>query len=148
MNREKPAATVGEYLARVPEPARTTLKTLRAEFKRLVPETREVISYQMPAFRLERGLMCYAAFKNHCSVFPGARVIAALAADLKDYKTSKGTIQFPLDRPLPARLIKKIVKARLAEIAQQKLKAKSRRRSFAPHGNELRKHSAHARTGG
>ena len=120
-------ATVGQYLARVPEPARTTLKTLRAEIKKLVPEASDVISYQMPAFRLERGLMCYAAFKNHCSVFPGARVIAALADDLKDYKTSKGTVQFALDRPLPARLVKKLVKVRLAEIAERELKTKSRR---------------------
>ncbi len=127
MKRGKPV-TVGEYLARVPEPARATLKTLRAEIKKLVPEASEVISYQMPAFRLERWLVCYAAFKDHCSIFPGARVIVALADDLKDYKTSKGTIQFPLDRPLPARLIRKLVKVRLAEIAQSDLKTKSRRR--------------------
>ena len=82
----------------------------------------------MPAFRLERGLVFYAAFKTHCSIFPGAGAIAALAADLKGYKTSKGTIQFPLDRPLPTRLIKKLVKARLAEIAQLELKTKSRGR--------------------
>ena len=71
--------------------------------------------------------MCYAAFKNHCSVFPGARAVAALEVDLKDYKTSKGTIQFPLDRPLPTRLVKKLVKARLAEIGERELKTKSRR---------------------
>ena len=127
MKQMKAAATVGEYLARVPEPARTTLKTVRAEIRKLVPQASEVISYQMPAFRLETGLMWYAAFKNHCSVFPGARAITALAADLKDYKTLKGTIQFPLDRPLPARLIKKTVKARVAEIVQRELKTKSRR---------------------
>ena len=125
--RTKAAATVDEYLAGVPEPGRSTLRTIRAQIKELVPEASEVISYQMPAFRLERGFVFYAAFKNHCSVFPGARAVAALADDLKDYKTSKGTIQFPLDRPLPARLLKKLVKARLAEIAQLALKTKSRR---------------------
>ena len=112
--------TVDAYLKGVPQPARATLEKLRATIKSVVPKAREVISYQMPAFKLERGIMCYAAFKNHCSVFPGARAIAELADELKDYKTSKGTMQFALDRPLPARLIKKIVRVRLAEIAEGK----------------------------
>ena len=119
---------IDDYLAQLPENQRIVLEELRQTIREAAPQAEEVISYQMPAFRLERWLVCYAAFKDHCSIFPGARVIAALADDLKDYKTSKGTIQFPLDRPLPARLIRKLVKVRLAEIAQSDLKTKSRRR--------------------
>ena len=93
--------TVDAYLKGVPQSARATLEKLRATIKSVLPKAAEVISYQMPTFRLERGLVYYAAFKNHCSIFPGARAVVVLAADLKDYKTSKGTIQFALDRPCP-----------------------------------------------
>ena len=113
--------TVDAYLKGVAQPARATLEKLRATIKSVVPKAGEVISYQMPAFRLERGLVYYAAFKNHCSIF------AELADDLTDYKTSKGTLQFALDRPLPSRLVKKLVKTRLAEIAERKRKAAPRR---------------------
>jgi len=111
------AKTVDEYLASTPEPARSTLKHVRAVIQSVVPkEATEVISYGMPMFKFNGMLVGYAAFKNHCSLFPtGSGVIEKFAKDLKRYKTSRGTIQFPSDQPLPDAVIKKIVKQRVKE---------------------------------
>jgi uncharacterized protein YdhG (YjbR/CyaY superfamily) len=111
-------AAVDAYLARVPEPARTTLEKVRATIRAVVPEgTVEVLSYGMPAFRFNgRALVAYAAFKDHCSFFPmQASLIDEMGDELKAYRTSKGTLQFDLDRPLPAKLLKKMVKLRVTE---------------------------------
>ena len=109
--------TVDEYLARVPEPARTTLNKVRAVIRSVVPaEATEAISYGVPTFKYKGPVIWFAAFSNHCSVFPTASVIEKFKDELKDYKTSKGTIQFPVDKPLPSALVKKMVKARIAEI--------------------------------
>lgn len=109
--------SVDEYLARVPEPARTTLNKIRAVIRSVVPaETTEAISYGVPTFKYKGPVIWFAAFSNHCSVFPTASVIEKFKDELKDYKTSKGTIQFPVDKPLPSALVKKMVKARIAEI--------------------------------
>jgi uncharacterized protein YdhG (YjbR/CyaY superfamily) len=109
------APDVESYLAACPEPHRTTLKKLRATIRSVVPrETTEVISYGMPAFHYKGGLVAYAAFKSHCSFFPmSGRIVEDFAEELKEFKTSKGTIQFPVDKPLPAPLVKKLVKAKL-----------------------------------
>lgn len=117
MKRKAAAKTVDEYLAGVPEPACSTLKHIRAAIRSVVPkETTEVISYGMPMFKFNGMLVGYAAFKNHCSLFPtGSGVIEKFAKELKGYSTSRGTIQFPPDKPLPDSLLKKIVKARVAE---------------------------------
>jgi uncharacterized protein YdhG (YjbR/CyaY superfamily) len=113
--------TVDDYLALVPEPARSTLQRMRTAIRSAVPaETTEAISYGIPAFNYKGPLVWFAAFSNHCSFFPTASVIKAFKNDLKGYKTSEGTIHFPVDKPLPAALVKKMVKARLAEKAQKK----------------------------
>jgi uncharacterized protein YdhG (YjbR/CyaY superfamily) len=107
--------SVEEYVAGVPEPARRALKEMRAAIRAAVPaEATEVISYRMPAFKHKRVLVWFAAFANHCSLFPTASVLEAFEDDLKGLTTSKGTVQFPLDRPLPTGLIKKLVRARVA----------------------------------
>jgi uncharacterized protein YdhG (YjbR/CyaY superfamily) len=114
----KPAAkTVDEYLANTPEPAQSALKHIRAVIKSVVPkETTEVISYGMPMFKFNGMLVGYAAFKKHCSLFPtGSGVLDRFEKELKGYWTSKGTIQFTPEKPLPDALVKKIVKARVAE---------------------------------
>ena len=113
---------VDEYLARVPEPARTTLNKIRAIIRSVVPpETTEALSYGMPAFKYKGPLFGYAAFSNHCSLFPmGASVITAFQQELKGFETSKGTIRFPVERPPSAALIKKLVKARIAQNEQKK----------------------------
>jgi uncharacterized protein YdhG (YjbR/CyaY superfamily) len=117
MKKGKAAKSVDEYLAGVPEPARSTLAKVRAVIRSVVPaETTEVISYGMPTFKYKRGLVAFAAFSDHCSFFPlGASVLDALAEDLKPFRVAKGTLHFPLDKPLPAALVKKIVKARIAQ---------------------------------
>ncbi|ABF40219.1 conserved hypothetical protein [Candidatus Koribacter versatilis Ellin345] len=116
-----PPKTVEEYLARVPEPARSTLEKVRAAVRSVVPaETTEVISYGIPAFRNEKILVWYAAFAKHCSLFPTAEVIEEFKGDLKGYTLSKGTIQFAIDKPLPGTLIRKMVKARLQSTKKKK----------------------------
>ncbi|MDB5092275.1 MAG: hypothetical protein JWO85_376 [Candidatus Eremiobacteraeota bacterium] len=109
--------TCDDYFAALSEPARSTLEELRATIRALVPpETTEALWYGMPTFKYEGPLLSLGAFTRHCSVFPlSAAVIAAFENELKDFKTSKGTIQFPLDKPPPAALIAKLVKARIAE---------------------------------
>lgn len=114
---KKAPATVDEYLAKLPEPARSTLKKVRAVIQTVVPPgTAEVLSYRIPAFRYKKVLVWYAAFSDHCSLFPTASVIENLGEELKAYTVSKGTIQFPTDKPLPSPLLKRIVKARLREV--------------------------------
>ena len=122
--RQPAPKTVDQYLKAVPEPARGSLKKIRAVIRSVVPpETTEVISYGMPTFKYKGPLFGYAAFSNHCSLFPmGSSVIQAFKDDLKNFETSKGTIRFPIDKPPPAALLKKLVKAR---IAQNELKKKS-----------------------
>ena len=117
-------AAVEAYLAKVPEPARTTLQKIRATIRSAAPkEATEGLSYSMPAFRYKGALVAYAAFKDHCSLFPmQASLTDAMQEELKGYRTSKGTLQFPLDKPLPAALVKKIVKARVAENERRKAK--------------------------
>lgn len=117
---EKKPGTVADveaYLAKVPEPARSTLQKVRATIRSVVPsETTEALSYGMPAFRYKGALVAYAAFKDHCSFFPmQASLIDSMKDELKSYRTAKGTLQFPLDKPLPSTLVKKMVKARIAE---------------------------------
>ena len=109
--------TVEQYLANVPEPARGTLIKVRAAIRSVVPaETIEAIGYGMPMFRYKGGLVAYAAFSKHCSFFPmSLAVMAAFRDQLKDFDTARGTIHFPLDKPLPSALVKKMVKARIAE---------------------------------
>ena len=112
---------VDEYLAGVPEPARSSLNKIRAAIRSAVPpEATETISYGMPAFKYKGVLVWFAAFANHCSLFPTASVIEMFKNELKGFATSKGTIQFPTDKALPAALVKKMVKARVAQIESKK----------------------------
>ena len=115
------ARTVDEYLAAIPEPARTTLNKIRAAIRSAAPtEATETISYGIPAIKYNGVLLWFAAFSDHCSLFPTASVIEKFKSDLKRYSTSKGTIQFPTDKPLPAALIRKMVKARVAQMEGKK----------------------------
>lgn len=108
--------TIDEYLAGVPEPARATLKKIRAAIRSAAPpEAAETISYRIPAFKYNGTLMWFAAYSDHCSLFPTASIVRMFKKELKGFSTSKGTIHFPADRPLPAGLVRKLVKARVAQ---------------------------------
>ncbi len=112
---------VDEYLAGVPEPARSTLQKIRAAIRSAVPAAAtEMISYRIPAFKYKGVLVWFAAFSEHCSLFPTAAVIEQFKNELDGYSISKGTIQFPIDKPLPAALVKKMVKARVAQVGNKK----------------------------
>ena len=112
---------VDKYLAAVSEPARSTLNTIRATIRSTVPpEATEGISYGIPVFKYKGALVWFAAFSKHCSFFPGSLDVAAFKNELKDYQTSKGTIRFPVDKPLSATLVGKLVKARIAENERRK----------------------------
>jgi uncharacterized protein YdhG (YjbR/CyaY superfamily) len=113
--------TVEQYLARVPEPARSTMEEIRAAIRSAVPaETTEVISYRIPAFKHRRVLVWYGAFTNHCSFFPTSAVLQEFKEQLKDFATSKGTVQFPNGQRVPAALIKDMVKSRIARSKPRK----------------------------
>lgn len=115
--RRGAAKSVDEYLARVPEPGRGTLQKIRAAIRAAAPaEADEIISYGIPAFKYKGVLVWFAAFSKHCSLFPTRAVIEAFQKELKGYTLSKGTIQFPLNKPLPAALVRKMVKARVSQI--------------------------------
>ncbi len=117
---------VDEYLAAVPEPARSTLAKVRAAIRSAAPrQAVEIISYRIPALRYKAVVVWYAAFADHCSLFPTASIVEAFKRELEDYTISKGTIQFPTDRPLPAALVRKIVKARIAQIESKKPRSES-----------------------
>jgi uncharacterized protein YdhG (YjbR/CyaY superfamily) len=112
---------VDEYLAGIPESSRGTFNKMRAAIRSAVPpQAAEIISYRIPAFKDKGVLVWFAAFSNHCSLFPTAAVIEAFKDDLKGFSTSKGTIHFPTDKPLPTALVKKLVKARVAQNESKK----------------------------
>jgi uncharacterized protein YdhG (YjbR/CyaY superfamily) len=113
--------SIDAYLAAVPEPARGTLQKVRAAIRSAVPPgATETISYNIPAFKHGEVIIWFAAFASHCSIFPTGRIIEQFKDDLKAFTISKGTVQFPSDKPFPASLLKKMVKARLAQIAAKK----------------------------
>lgn len=108
--------TINEYLATVSSDQRTALNRLRRAIRAAAPRAEECISYSMPAFRLDgRMLVWFGAGANHCAFYPGA-IVQTFKRELEDYHTSKGTIRFQPDHPLPAGLVRKLVKARIATL--------------------------------
>src|SRR5436190_15879593 len=116
--RRKPE-TIEEYLTGVNAQQRVALEKLRRTIRAVAPKLEECISYGIPAFRLKgRSLVFFGAWANHCSFYPGSSAtLKKFQKDLKDFQTSKGTIRFTPDKPLPATLVKKLVKARVVESA-------------------------------
>jgi len=115
---------VDAYLARVPAPHRAMLYELRKIIHAAAPKATEGIAYGMPAYKYQGPLVYFAAFKTHCSFFPGSgRILKGYRSQLKDYETAKGTIRFTVEKPLSANLVRAIVKARVAEnVARMKKK--------------------------
>ena len=111
---------VDAYLAKLPPRVRGALQRLRKVIKSVAPEATEQISYGIPAFRQGRLLVSYAAFKNHCSFFVmSMKVLDANAEELAPWMAGRGTMRFTVEKPLPVALVKRLVKARLAENAQR-----------------------------
>jgi uncharacterized protein YdhG (YjbR/CyaY superfamily) len=111
--KSKVYKTIDEYIATFPPNIQALLQQIRAAVHKAAPEAEETISYQMPAFKQNGVLVYFAAFKNHIGFFPTAQGVEAFKDKLSAYKTSKGTIHFPLDQPLPFELIEEIVRFRV-----------------------------------
>jgi uncharacterized protein YdhG (YjbR/CyaY superfamily) len=109
------ARSIDEYIAGFPEETKRILERLREMIRAAAPGAEEKISYQMPAFYLEGNLVYFAAFKNHIGFYPTSSGIEAFKHELSAYEFSKGTVRFPLDKPLPLKLVSRIVKFRVAE---------------------------------
>jgi uncharacterized protein YdhG (YjbR/CyaY superfamily) len=116
--------TVDEYLSAFPASTKSVLRKMRTTIKEVVPHAEEVISYNMPAFKQNGILVWYAAYKEHIGFYPTPAPIKTFAQELRGYKTSKGAIQFPIDKPIPTSLVKKIVRFR-AKQNSEKAKAKN-----------------------
>ncbi len=113
--------TIDEYLVQFPENVRELLQEIRKTIRNSAPQAEETISYGMPAFKLNGKILVYfAAFKNHIGFFPTASGIEAFKEEVSAYKTSKGTVQFPLDRPIPLGLVSKMVKFKVKEVESKK----------------------------
>src|ERR1700722_11220057 len=111
----KKPENIDAYIASFPEDVQTLLQQMRSAIKQAAPGAEEMISYSMPAFRLNGMLVWFAAHSNHIGLYPRGSGIEEFAVQLKGYKVSKGTIQFPMDKPLPVELISKIVQFRVEE---------------------------------
>lgn len=121
---KKIAKNIDEYIQSFPAEVRTILNRLRQTIRKAAPEVEEAISYRMPTFKLNGNLVHFAAYKNHIGFYPTPSGIEAFEADLSIYKTSKGAIQFPIDKELPLELITKIVQFRVQENLAKKKKKK------------------------
>jgi uncharacterized protein YdhG (YjbR/CyaY superfamily) len=119
------ASNIDEYISGFPEDIRQKLEKIRQVIKEAAPGAREAISYGMPALRLNGTLVYFAAFKDHIGFFPTSSGIDAFKRELSTYSTSKGTIRFPLDKPIPFDLIKKIAAFRVQEALSKNKKKKS-----------------------
>jgi uncharacterized protein YdhG (YjbR/CyaY superfamily) len=119
--------SIDEYIANFPQDVQKILQELRAVIKASAPEAAERISYQMPAFALKGNLVYFAAYKEHIGFYPTSSGIAAFKQELSGYEISKGTVRFPIDKPLPFELISKIVKFRVAENLSR-VESKSKKR--------------------
>ena len=122
-----PIKNIDDYLLNIPENQRIALEEVRQIIRDTAPTAEEVISYGMPAFKYHGMLVYFAAFKNHCSLFAAnATMIEDLHPELKAYKTSKGTIQFTPEKPLPAALVQKIILIRMKENEEKALAKKKK----------------------
>ena len=106
---------IDKYIAGFPEATQILLDKIRATIIKAAPEAEEVISYMMPAYKYQGMLVFFAGYKNHIGFYPGAGGIEAFKKEIAVYKNAKGSVQFPLDKPLPVKLIKQIVKFRLKQ---------------------------------
>jgi uncharacterized protein YdhG (YjbR/CyaY superfamily) len=119
-------ASIDDYIATFPKEIQRMLQELRATIHAAAPEATEKISYQMPTFYLKGNLIHFAAFKNHIGLYPAPSGIEAFKEELSRYASSKGAVQFPIDKPLPLELVSRIVKFRVAENLNKAASKRSR----------------------
>lgn len=123
MNKSKrPITTIDEYIETFPIDVQKILQSVRKTIKNSAPKAEEAISYGIPTFKLNGNLVHFAAYQNHIGFYPASSGVRTFAKELTAYKTSKGTIQFPIDQPMPLALIRKIVKFRVKENAEKSKK--------------------------
>ena len=133
--KRKGAATIEEYIADFPKDIQKILEELRATIRKAAPEAEETINYAIPTFTLNGNLVHFAAAKNHIGFYPAPSGIEAFKEELSVYEGAKGSVKFPLDKPLPLSLVSKIVKFRVKENVE-KAKAK---KSKKPSANKVTK---------
>jgi uncharacterized protein YdhG (YjbR/CyaY superfamily) len=107
--------TIDEYIATFPKNVQSILEELRQTIRDSAPNAEEAISYQMPTFKLNGNLVYFAAFKNHIGFYPTSSAIEAFKEELSDYEVTKGTVRFPMNKPIPLGIVKKMVKYRVKE---------------------------------
>ena len=107
--------TIDQYIAAFPPDVRRTLERIRATIRKAAPEAEEVISYQMPTYKLHGNLVHFAAYPNHIGFYPAPRAIESFKKELSAYEASKGTVKFPIDQPVPLALITRMVKFRVTQ---------------------------------
>ena len=119
--KEKQFRTIDEYIEASPKDVQGILQRLRLTIRKAAPEAAETISYQMPTFKLNgKGLVYFAAFKNHIGLYPIPSGIEAFKKELSRYKQGKGSVQFPIDKPIPYDLVRRIVRFRAKENQERK----------------------------
>ncbi len=123
-NKKAGFTSIDEYITTFPEPVQERLREMRATIKAAAPEAIEKISYQMPTFFLKGNLVHFAAFKNHIGFYPTPQGIEAFKDELSVYEGAKGSVQFPLNQPLPLELVSRIVQFRVAENLKKTAKKK------------------------
>lgn len=114
--------TIDEYIALQPQKIVLILEQIRRTIKEIIPEAEETISYQIPTFKYHGNLVHFAGYKNHIGFYPGASAVEIFKDEITEYKTSKGTIQFPIDKPIPLDLISKITAFRVKQNLEKKKK--------------------------
>ena len=124
MMKQTKMTTVDEYILQFPVEVQAILQTLRKLVKDIFPEAEEKMSYQMPTYYLKGNLVHFAAYKNHIGFYPTPAGIDAFKDELSDYKSAKGSVQFPIDKPIPFELIKRIVEFRVSEMNGDAVKNK------------------------
>ena len=128
MKENKIAESVPEYIARYPASVQKSLKKLRATIKKAAPKAKEVISYGIPAYKMDEPLVYFAAYAKHIGFYPTSTGIKAFPKELAKYKTSKGAVQFPIDEEIPWTLVTKIVKHRISALQKKALLKKARKK--------------------
>jgi uncharacterized protein YdhG (YjbR/CyaY superfamily) len=132
--------SVDEYIKSHPEEIKDKLIKIREAIKKAAPGAKEIISYQMPAYKLHTNLVYFAAFKNHIGFFPTSGPIKEFKKELESYETSKGTIKFPLNKKIPLGLVTKITKYRVREDFLKHFKQDKKKKEVAKNNSVKRSH--------